>query len=381
MTSERRVLLDLIRTYSAFLVVLTHATEFVIPAKNLRENLFHPIWLLHLGSAAVIAFFFLSGFLVGGGVIEKFVNDTLEWKGYLFDRITRLWIVLIPAFPLIIALNLINCRSEELSRYCSAVWPMLERNAGLPLATQGFQNLIQNMLFTQYLKSEIFGRNVPLWSLSFEFWYYIGFFGLLYLARNLRRKIFKIGFWGSLISLIILSRVVNETWMKLGTIWLFGAIMSRLLIVADRKRIYLRSQHLVVNKQLRFILASTFYFVSLLLIRQNPGPFRSTLILVPALSLILASSSPREELISGRKTVRLISVCASFSFSLYILHFPIIALLANHFIIHTYETVILFQLISILGLVLISVAASYLFAFGTELQLQVVRKYFRTYFD
>src|SRR5258707_10002263 len=50
-----------------------------------------------VGEVAVIIFFVLSGYLVGGSVIRSVKNGTWSWKSYLFKRITRLWVVLIPA--------------------------------------------------------------------------------------------------------------------------------------------------------------------------------------------------------------------------------------------------------------------------------------------
>ena len=53
---------------------------------------------------AVVVFFLLSGWLVGGTLLNKY-RDKHSFISYGIDRITRLWIVLIPAFVLTLLLG------------------------------------------------------------------------------------------------------------------------------------------------------------------------------------------------------------------------------------------------------------------------------------
>ena len=50
------------------------------------------------GHTAVIVFFLLSGYFVGGSVLRQVEAGTWSWQRYLTERMSRLWIVLIPAF-------------------------------------------------------------------------------------------------------------------------------------------------------------------------------------------------------------------------------------------------------------------------------------------
>lgn len=74
MISERSLYLHLLRLFSACVVVLGHAKEFffIHPRQGdpLYERLIH--YLLSLGGSAVLVFFFLSGYLVGGERVNKF---------------------------------------------------------------------------------------------------------------------------------------------------------------------------------------------------------------------------------------------------------------------------------------------------------------------
>ena len=55
---------------------------------------------LELGHEAVMVFFVLSGFLVGGSTIRVIKSNSWTWKEYLLQRLTRMWMVLIPALVL-----------------------------------------------------------------------------------------------------------------------------------------------------------------------------------------------------------------------------------------------------------------------------------------
>jgi peptidoglycan/LPS O-acetylase OafA/YrhL len=48
----------------------------------------------------VIVFFVLSGFLVGGKVLERVGNSTFDVLAYAVDRTSRIWMPLIPALLL-----------------------------------------------------------------------------------------------------------------------------------------------------------------------------------------------------------------------------------------------------------------------------------------
>jgi peptidoglycan/LPS O-acetylase OafA/YrhL len=53
-----------------------------------------------LGHQAVMAFFVLSGFLVGGTVVSRAECGQWSWIDYAITRMTRLWMVLLPALLL-----------------------------------------------------------------------------------------------------------------------------------------------------------------------------------------------------------------------------------------------------------------------------------------
>ena len=53
-----------------------------------------------LGHQWVIVFFVLSGYLVGGSVLRSVRTGSWSWRAYLLARLSRLYVVLLPALLL-----------------------------------------------------------------------------------------------------------------------------------------------------------------------------------------------------------------------------------------------------------------------------------------
>src|SRR4051794_3922354 len=105
MNDARLYNLDFLRGLAAFLVLSGHLRSFVFRSfAELEEHaglfLRAFYFVTGLGHQAVIIFFALSGFLVGGKAIEDLTNERFSWARYLLRRLTRLWIVIIPAMAL-----------------------------------------------------------------------------------------------------------------------------------------------------------------------------------------------------------------------------------------------------------------------------------------
>src|SRR6202008_705345 len=94
--------MDMARWVAALAWVLSHVKASLVP---LLRNISHPT---HLETAwgfiagfshhAVVVFFVLSGFLVGGKVLREMGSTERPFspKRYFLDRFTRIYLVLIP---------------------------------------------------------------------------------------------------------------------------------------------------------------------------------------------------------------------------------------------------------------------------------------------
>lgn len=120
------------------------------------------------GHQAVVVFFVLSGFLVGGSVLRDIAKNRWSWKRYTTNRLTRLWVVLIPALLLGFVLDHIGIAHFAGRGFVYACY------RDLPARVTGTV-LINNICFLQGILATSLGTNVALWSLSYEFWYYVLF--------------------------------------------------------------------------------------------------------------------------------------------------------------------------------------------------------------
>ena len=105
--SQNRAL-DLLRSGSVLLAVLGQVRVLFfqdysdVPPSALNGIAYA---LTSLGSEAVIVFFVMSGFRVGGGAMRAVERPTVTWGGYASARLTRLWLVLLPALLLTILID------------------------------------------------------------------------------------------------------------------------------------------------------------------------------------------------------------------------------------------------------------------------------------
>lgn len=113
---------------------------------------------------AVMVFFVLSGYFIGTSVLKSISEDRFSWKHYLINRCSRLYIVLVPALVLTAIL-------DHTGMTIFGVTSAYEEAAAHTSVMGWFASLFmaQPIYFPQ------FGSNGALWSLSFEFWYYLLF--------------------------------------------------------------------------------------------------------------------------------------------------------------------------------------------------------------
>ena len=173
---NRYIWFDLMRGLAALMVSVYHLRNAVmvefsmIPAPTLTDKVFY--FLSGLGHQAVMVFFVLSGFFVGGSVLRN--QYQFSWWSYLVSRLSRLWIVLIPALLLtyLVDTYLASIYPEVLAGSFESVW-----HSG-PIAGQYSESLLTllgNVFVVQKVFTPVFGTNGPLWSLANEFWYYLLF--------------------------------------------------------------------------------------------------------------------------------------------------------------------------------------------------------------
>jgi peptidoglycan/LPS O-acetylase OafA/YrhL len=178
---------------------------------------------------AVVVFFIISGYLVGGRVIKDAMNQSFYFKPFLQNRMTRLLIVLIPALLLTALLDFISFN------YADGMGVLNSRQHFYPqwwleVNTFGLQAFFTNLSFFQMILGFQFGTNLSLWSLSNEFWYYLLLpllMAIIFSANN--KKILFILLSGCILALFIFSSKEHDPYRPVYyfynfIIWLLGAL-------------------------------------------------------------------------------------------------------------------------------------------------------------
>lgn len=148
--------LDWLRFSAALMVVVKHAKDNSFVGFNQldvasRASLFTKALfaVTRYGEEAVLVFFVLSGFLVGGATFRRLRQGSFCIRDYAADRVSRIMLPLIPAILISWVVG------------WSVGWPPN------PWVTLG------NMASLQGVTVSTMPFNVPLWTLSYEVWFYV----------------------------------------------------------------------------------------------------------------------------------------------------------------------------------------------------------------
>lgn len=310
--------LDMVRAIAALAVVWNHAWNMVAgPMPAGSGPLLHFIYIsAGFGLDAVFAFFVVSGFWIGKSVLARFSGGRWAWRDYLVDRLSRLMAVLVPALLLGGLLDLAGSRWLGLDIYRSI---HVIGTSGFPVdETLTLATLVGNLVFLQGIVCPPFGSNVVLWSLSYEFWFYIWLPILLKLARRMRIS------WLEL-AVMVLSVVYLRLFLLAFPIWLLGFLTFALCYHQPRFRRWLGPVRgwgaltAAVLVWLGFLAASHL---------GNAG-FLATGWLTGLGALPLVALAGRLRL-PGLARLRWLSTFgAGSSYSLYAMHFPLLVLLVG----------------------------------------------------
>jgi len=226
--------LDALRGLAAFSVLLAHWRDafFVdypmVPRHNPLVSIAYVV--TGMGHQWVIVFFVMSGYLVGGSVLRSVKSGRWSWRGYMLTRLTRLYIVLLPALLVGGAIDWAGMHLRGAHALYSGQSGMHALSVNV-YSTLTWPILLGNSLFLQTIalpgmggrEFPIFGSNGPLWSLSNEFWYYIAFPLLVLLVAKgwswWTRAVYSVAIlaWGWFVGATIAS---------LGIAWLMGVIIT-----------------------------------------------------------------------------------------------------------------------------------------------------------
>jgi len=315
--------LNLVRWLAAFLVVIGHARHLIfveydhVFAPNLLIKALY--FLTSLGHQAVMVFFVISGFLVGGLTLRRWQStgksDLLEYGAARFSRI---YTALIPALILGAAVDFIGLKFfNDSSLYTNSVSYQSSMNY-VVADTLNVKTFLGNVLMMQGIIVDRLGSNAPLWSLANEWWYY-SIFGLIaagIFARGVSRLILV--FSGLAIACLLPANIL--LWMM---VWLLGVVAS----------IWIR-----YNKGIPHPLLGLTIFIGALVLTKISHKlpwvgadgtlmqgFATDFMFGAAFAIFLVAASRTK---TGMPFPRVQHALAEFSYTTYLFHFPLMVLVS-----------------------------------------------------
>jgi peptidoglycan/LPS O-acetylase OafA/YrhL len=218
--------LDMIRGISALVVLVYHVRyRFFYGYSDLASpDLFAKIFYTAtaFGHDAVMVFFVLSGYFISSSVLGDVSKNRWSWKRYAINRCTRLYVVLIPGLLLTICWDWLGLTLfPEHVVYSGAARNWQHDFVSISDRLNVF-TFLANSAFLQTVIAPPLGSNESLWSLSYEFWYYV-LFPAIWLAVSQSMRL-----WRRLGALCIVSLLLWNLGEPIRTyflIWLLGTLV------------------------------------------------------------------------------------------------------------------------------------------------------------
>ena len=293
---DRLLKLDCLRGFAALYVFLGHLLPSVMPA--------HPLLAMpfRFGQEAVILFFLISGFVIYYSCEN---NSDKSFFRYFTARLKRIY----PIFLLSL---------------------LLAGSSNPDADATSWRNLVGNLLMLQdfdYLKPgvwfNVFAGNDPLWSLSYEWWFYFGFFALHKYIPTERRGMVALSV--SIAGVISFGLAANQIslFATYFVIWWAGTEIARAHLARQRlpwQAIALLSVQAVV---LLFPVAAALNGGSRLVFGAHPF-LELRHVLFAIVSLLLAMCWQRLDWRGFRAIFGPFRPIAPISYGLYVTHFPIV---------------------------------------------------------
>ena len=258
-----------------------------------------------------MVFFVLSGYLIGGHVLSAFTDRRWSWRSYAISRLTRLWIVLIPALILTVFWDYIGRQVLHGDLYVNN----FQQNAFDILSGLTFHHDLKTFLGNAFFLQDILvvdlGTNRPLWSLANEFWYYAIFPLAIYSIHRNNPIMFRLV---SGISAIVLCLILPTKLLEYAMVWLLGVAVA-----SSRGFILCYTGY---NQRAALAIVSSLALISSLYFTHNSG-FASDFLVGFLSALALAFVADLN--MPGAALSRVSAFFADFSYTLYLTHLPFLA--------------------------------------------------------
>jgi len=280
--------LDNWRGVLSLIVCFAHITQ-ILCSSELHSQKWMAIWG-PLAHSAVLIFFFLSGYVIFFSLEKRFELKSeiiSNIKSFFLARLFRIYPPLIGSIILILALKLTI-------KFFFKTLP--------PEFTFSLSDIIKYLLM---IKVSLGNINAPLWSLIIEWWFYfLGFFIYHMFQKSLVYKIVSIATVLIILKLFLIK--LNSEITIYFVIWLLGGLFQRYSLFSHKKVLLILSLSFCIY----IVFIRKIYFLNIP-IHKNPLDQLSIVISFIGFLFIF-------------KKNRFLTQLSNFSYSIYIIHYPII---------------------------------------------------------
>lgn len=298
--------IDTLRGLSAIVVMSAHSFQIFIAPVN--HSIYGVLGLI--AQAAVMLFFVLSGFLITKSITRRY-SSGFSLSAYASDRANRI----VP--PLLVSLAI-----------CIILWAIAPfffaskstdfLYAGPFMARTGFDveiiSVIGSVAFLNGFLVKNIGANAPLWSLPFEVWYYLAA-GIIAYCRG--RK----GLFIAAIFLVALGSL-NKFFLLYSLVWFAG---SGICIAHNNSYKLLKLSAISSLIFLPIGLAIGSYYLYTLTKIEHPSQINMKVVALYNVMIGLFFATVLLMILNGKiKISTRFANSAAFSYTLYVIHFPII---------------------------------------------------------
>ena len=321
--------LDMMRGIAAIAVAIFHVRGLMFvdfDSGRVEGKVAKLVYLLTgFGHQAVVVFFVLSGFFIGTSVMSSNAAGKWSWRSFLLNRFTRIYIVLVPALLLTLLWDNVGMHLFGADTNIYASKGNAPHGEFMDVrVTGGVGTLLGNLVHLQMIFTKPFGSNSPLWSLSLEWWMYILFALFLRAAAGrdgtdrlpiVRRLLLAVA------GFAILGLAGKQLTLYFG-VWLLGALVARIWHHIRLDNVWLRRAAITGMGGL--------FAMTLLIARLGKlGNQKVEDLVLGAgtaafvLALLTAGASQTADA-SAKKSfyARTATWLASYSYTLYLVHFP-----------------------------------------------------------
>ena len=355
LTPESSIFLDLVRGSAAQMVLFGHAISYFGVLKSLHEPSFP--WIQNIG---VVVFFILSGFIITHTVTINLESDPkYNFSYYFVDRFSRIFPAYVSALILVATIDSISSWIDASKyRYHGAF------NLNTLLANLVMLQDFPHWYYLFDLPKTSFGSARPLWTIAIEWWIYM-FFGFLWLIASKKPTLINLCI-ACMASVVPVFNLTGGRGNGLTMYWMLGSVAY---VLASDGRIFPK------EPRTRALIPLCALLVSLLGIKTvNPTAYDPIFAFCLTIALAYGVACFSNFQFSSRIS-HLIKANASFSFTLYLIHYSVLDFVSVH-AVATDPYVLLVASIVLCNLI------SYVVAQATEVRLtKLVRSGLRQILD